>query len=67
MSIKYNQGDKNRGGDLGEHVTAMRELRNALRRVQENLREIIHLVERGVNGRIILQCNLIVNECSGID
>jgi hypothetical protein len=34
LSIKYNQGDKNRVGDLGEHVRAMRELRNAFRREQ---------------------------------
>ena len=31
---KYHQVEKNRGGDLGEHVRAMTELRNAFRRVQ---------------------------------
>jgi hypothetical protein len=36
----------------------MRELRNALRRVREKSKERSHLVERGVNGRIILKCNL---------
>ena len=31
---KYHQVEKNTGGDLGEHVRAMAELRNAFRRVQ---------------------------------
>jgi hypothetical protein len=34
----------------------MAELRNTFRRVQGKMRERHQLVERGVNGRIILQC-----------
>jgi len=40
---------------LGEHVTAMRELRSAFRTLRGKLKEKYPLDERGVNGRIILQ------------
>jgi hypothetical protein len=36
-------------------MRAMTELKNAFRRVQEKMRERNHLVETGLNGRIILQ------------
>jgi hypothetical protein len=36
LSIKYHQGEKERDGDLGGHVTAMRKLREAFRNLQGN-------------------------------
>jgi hypothetical protein len=54
---KYHQFDKNRVGALGEHVTAMREVRSAFRRVQGRNGRKKHLVEIGVNGRKLFQCN----------